>query len=316
MNFLTKTFKKQKLPVVFLDKTSHPNIMSEQKINVILSPSFYWVKRESLPARSVFGAKKLLPFVFEPILPPGNYSYHALKKGDAFDVFAYEDSSIISFLESVGIKTSQIEGIYFAQNEIEQSDRPIQISDEAAMICVGGIWSVVPLRYVQNPSLAADFLGNDLQEKISIDLFKNFVLPQDQLNKVIFSIVALILIFGFDYFFLQKEFGRQMLTQYKIIDEYSLPKTSIELQSLKGELLETQAAQENLRLNIKNLLSLSLADKEKFIRLEAKSGSKIYFEIILKEPKRAEELKSEISSKCRLLSLKVVDSTLRGEIGL
>lgn len=317
MNFPTKIFQKQKLPILFIDKTSKPSILSENKINVILSPSFYWVKKESLPVKSAYKAKKFLPSLFESILPEGNYSYHAIKKDDGFEVFAYDDAAIISYFEQNGIKTSQIEGVYFAQIQIPPQEEPFLINDQVSMVCNDGIWSIIPSKYVKNANEISKVLQNvTLKEKISIDLFKNFVLPQEQLNKIIASFVVLILIFAAEHFILQKEFKNQIMNQFKILDDYSLPKTSIELQSQKNSLLEEESSQEALRLAVKKLLNLPLLDGEKFIKIEGKKGSKISFSIILKEPKRGEILKEAIPKELKILSLKVVDSTLRGEVGL
>lgn len=318
MSFLTKVFSKHPPATLFLDKTSKPVVLDDQKIDIILSPCFYWVKKESLPAKSAYSAKKLLPSIFESVLPEGNYSYHAIKNGDEFEIFAYDDSLIVSALEEKGIKTSQIEGVYFAQTSIPPQEAAISISDEAAMVCQNGIWSLVPSKYVKDPVEISQIIQKipRSKEKISLDLFKDFVLPQEQLNKVIVSFLALIVVFGFDYWLLKEEFKKQMLTQYKIIDDYGLPKTSIELQSLQGELLEVQSAQENLRTGVKNLLLLPLEAGEKFTSIEAKSGSKISFSITLKEPKRAEKIKEELAKNSRVLSLKVIDSSLKGEVGL
>ena len=64
------------LTTLFLDKEAQP-VNVQGKIDLILSPSLYWFRAESLPVKTVFQARKLAPSVFDAIIPEGTYSYHA-----------------------------------------------------------------------------------------------------------------------------------------------------------------------------------------------------------------------------------------------
>jgi hypothetical protein len=78
---------------LFLDPASKEQLIydTSKKVNIILSPSLYWVKKMSLPVTNVREVKKLLPSIFEDSLPVGHYSYTAYKHGEDFMLFAYED---------------------------------------------------------------------------------------------------------------------------------------------------------------------------------------------------------------------------------
>jgi hypothetical protein len=112
---LTKFNKKHK--TFFLD-TSSPHNNIDEPVNIILSPSLYWVKRLLLPVQKASEVKKLLRSIFEDILPPGNYNYSAYRDGEYFFTFAYDDKLIIDTLEEKGISISNVVGVYFAQKEL------------------------------------------------------------------------------------------------------------------------------------------------------------------------------------------------------
>ncbi|MEA2091565.1 MAG: hypothetical protein U9O83_04260 [Campylobacterota bacterium] len=110
-----------KLTTLFLDPNSESSYSAIKgaKVNIILSPSLYWVKKLSLPVKYLRDAKKLLPSLFEDTLPKGNYSYTAYKSGDEFLIFAYEDKYILETLSKEGISLSNVANVYFAQSEMQ-----------------------------------------------------------------------------------------------------------------------------------------------------------------------------------------------------
>ena len=78
------------LKTLFLDPHSEIE-HTDEKVNIILSPALYWVKRQTLPVKYIRDAMKLLPSIFEESVPEGHYSYSAYKDGDTFVLFAYDD---------------------------------------------------------------------------------------------------------------------------------------------------------------------------------------------------------------------------------
>lgn len=314
MNLVIKNIFAKKYPTVFIDRQSQPALIGDGEINIILSPSFYWFKSEDLPVKSAFSAKKLLPSIFESVLPDGQYGYHAVKKEGRFDLFAFDDSDIVKTLEDIGFKTSQIKGIYFAQNEIPPSQTPYKISQNSAMIYANNGWLCVPLSCVNDAEPIENILPSiEPKEEIAVNFFKDFAIPEGSLYKLIAAFVFLIAVFGAQNFILNQELKKELLTKYKIMDDYALPKTAIELESLKGELLDFEQTQIKLRSAIKKTISLPLIEGEKFVELTAKKNS-IIFSISLKEAKRAEDLKDAISKIGKISSLKVADLTLIAEV--
>lgn len=314
---LTKDFLHKKHPLLFVDKTSKITLLIDEPIDIILSPSFYWVRKEELPVKSVYAAKKLVASIFEPILPEGNYSYHVVKRDGFFELFAYDDVFIVSTLEAKGIKTSQINAIYFIQNEINTQEKSVTINESVGMLNTNGIWSILPVQYLHDGVPLETILKTveRPKEKISIDVFKNFVLEEGQLYKIIACFVALMMIYGVEHWSLKREFSVASITQYKIMDDYNLPKTSMQLEGLRRDLLAEEKSQTLLRQEIKQMLSLPLLEGERWSELSVKKNS-VALSIELKDPKRAEELKKIIAQKSQINSIKVVDTTLHIEVKL
>lgn len=314
---LTKDFLHKKHPLLFVDKTSKITLLIDEPIDIILSPSFYWVRKEELPVKSVYAAKKLVASIFEPILPEGNYSYHVVKRDGFFELFAYDDVFIVSTLEAKGIKTSQINAIYFIQNEINTQEKSVTINESVGMLNTNGIWSILPVQYLHDGVPLETILKTieRPKEKISIDIFKNFVLEEGQLYKIIACFVALMMIYGVEHWSLKREFSVASITQYKIMDDYNLPKTSMQLEGLRRDLLSEEKSQTLLRQEIKQMLSLPLLEGERWSELSVKKNS-VALSIELKDPKRAEELKKIIAQKSQINSIKVVDTTLHIEVKL
>ena len=69
---------RSKAKAFFVDVNS-PSYLLEAPVNVILSPSMYWVKRVTLPVKYLYEVKSLIPSLFEENLPEGKYSYSAYR---------------------------------------------------------------------------------------------------------------------------------------------------------------------------------------------------------------------------------------------
>ncbi len=68
---VTKLFNRSSV-IGLIDKyTAKVNV--KDRINIILTPSYYWVKRAVLEVPFTFQALKYAPSIFEGILPEGHF---------------------------------------------------------------------------------------------------------------------------------------------------------------------------------------------------------------------------------------------------
>jgi len=120
----------------------------DEKVNLILSPSLYWVKKLSLPLKKASEAKKILPSLFEDTLPDGEYSYYVYKEGEDFFAFAYNDKEILELIEQKGLSASNIKNIYFAQSELGFIDGAKKINDTESIYNKDGIIILLPCCWI------------------------------------------------------------------------------------------------------------------------------------------------------------------------
>jgi len=102
---------------VFLCKDTKINAV--EKIDIILSPEFYWVRLFDIPVKTVSQARHVLPTLFEDILENvKELSYQVVKqKDDKFLCFAYENKKIFEAIKDSGVNLSLVNAVYFGQNE-------------------------------------------------------------------------------------------------------------------------------------------------------------------------------------------------------
>ena len=252
---------KNSYKTIFLDPFME-SVQVEGKVNIVLSPSLYWVKKISLPVKYVREVKKLLPSLFEDILPAGHYSYYAYKEGDEYMVFAYEDKIILELMAEKGISPSGVASISFAQSEFSSLEGAYTIDDKQILMIKDGIVIVVPSYWVKE---AVPLLLDNLKpykHTIVLQQF-NHILKKSGFYKIGFVLLFLIIII----------FGEWLITRNKathiadqrslIFTKYDLKPTMMQNRAINTELRKVYEKQTKLREYIGIFLKLHLAKGEK-----------------------------------------------------
>jgi len=294
---------------LFINKQENVTLRSE-KVNIVLSPAYYWFKEEKLPAKTVAQAKKLLPSIFDGTIPEGEYSYEAIKHEDQFWIFAYNDALIVAKLTQLGIKASQINQIYFAQSECSNLLEPLQVDESFALVSNDNILSMVPLQYFESTMSYEDYFKTHTFTKhhISLNFFQNSFIDEKYIYRLMGIAVAFIFIYFANYLILRADLKEVLTKQYAMTQKYKLPQTSFELNGIKRSLTSKESEQLTYRKNVKKLLSLSLNAGEYFEKLTVET-KKASCEIHMKDPKRAEAIKKSLQKSFQVTSAKVVDNT-------
>ena len=132
-------------------------VKKSSKYDLVLSPQFYIVKREKLPVKYAFQAKKLAPSVMEDLLPSEfGYEYVVRKDGDDWLLFAYKPKEIENFLQGCcQIPPHKIGQIYFAdQLKPVLKKMPIGIDEYNALTLVDDTATIVPRRMLESDRYA------------------------------------------------------------------------------------------------------------------------------------------------------------------
>ncbi len=262
-----------KLPTLFLDPHSdYPELKS--KVNVILSPSLYWVKKMTLPVKRVRDAIKLLPSIFEDILPEGNYSYFAYKSDDDFFIFAYNDKLILDTLSKKGISTSNISKIYFAQSEIEDIDGALKINETQSIYIKNDLLILVPCCWIEEKGNLDLTKVEHTKSNITLAQFSHIV-DNKSIYKIGAILLILILLIGSEYFITASKTSIVTLQKEELFDKYKLKSTMFQNRALLKKYKTVHASQAKIREIISYFLSLSLKGNEKitFVNLKNKKIS-------------------------------------------
>lgn len=297
--------------LVFVDKESVVGEL-KPKSTLILSPSFYWVKRERLPVKYSFEVKKLLPSIFDTFLPEGEYNYKFIKAEDReYILIAYSDKEIVANLRQLGIKDSMIGDIYFAQTEFSDISKPLQISTNYALIEQNGVICRIPLSFVA----AYDDISTLLREKrtskhrVNINIFTHSIIDTKSIKKLSVLFLIVILSLFAKYFLYQEQLSSFEEKRASISKQYGLPVTQIQLDALKRSLARDNSAEMEIRRKISHVLETPITKNEFFHKFVIDKRS-IRFEVALREPKRAEILKEYLQKEITIEKIRVVDNIM------
>jgi len=302
---LLSSIKKERRKLLFIHKQERIEPI-EERVDIILSPAYYWFKEESLPAKSVAQAKKLAPSVFDGAIPDGTYSYAAIKKEGTFWLFAYNDALIAARLDALGIAAAKIGDIYCAQTEFIDIERPVAIDEKSVLIKTDDKISIAPAAYAADAIPMERFLQEHTPSKhaLHVNLFQNSLIEEKYLYRLIALLVAVIVVYFANYMLLKRSYKAQLVEKMRIAQEYDLPQTSFELKALQRSLTSKHKRELRFRRDFKKLLTIALRPKEHIreIAIEQKRAS---VAITLQNVKRAEAIKDEIAKRFTIKSAKV-----------
>jgi hypothetical protein len=257
---------------VFLNPSSGKVISLEKgkKVDIILSPSLYWVKKVTLPIKSVREVKKLLPSIFEESLPEGHYSYYAYKSEDDFIAFAYEDKKILEAIHEAGITTAQIGALYFAQSEFEEIQTVVQVSDTSALYVKEKLLLLAPLTWFKEcEKLALDSLKLS-KHKISLQQYGHIIDPKSLYKiGVLLSLFALIL--GGELFIAKSKLDSIEVKKAEIFSKYKLQSSTLQNESALKKYTKIYTTQIKLRKYLSLFLKLPLNKTQKIILVDYKN---------------------------------------------
>ena len=139
MNFLGNTNE------LILVDSDMKHVTKTHPVNVMLTPQFYTLKRESLPVKYAYQAKRVAASLFEGLLEEkAEYQYFVYKEEDEWVFIAYDLEKIQSFLASKGLEAEHVAKIFFAQQSATSFSSPVLLGDSQALVNMDGTIVMVP----------------------------------------------------------------------------------------------------------------------------------------------------------------------------
>ena len=251
-------FKQEKI-TLFLDphRSYTQEDLTDKKINIILSPSLYWVKKLDLPVNSLREIKKLLPSVFEDMLPEGHYSYHAYKVDDGFIAFAYEDKKILELLQNKGIEIHKVAGFYFAQGELCHDQQPLQVNDTQVLTRKDSIVILTPLSW--HKEVEALSLHNHTPHSKPITMQQyGHIIDTKSLFIVMGLLVVFIGVLGAEIWVTNAKVSKLEDAKSQLFHRYNLKATTMQNKAILSKYTAIHTKQLTLREILASLLKLRL----------------------------------------------------------
>lgn len=221
-----------KIKKIFL--CSNMKIYENSKVDIILSPEFYWVRIFDIPVKNITQAKAVLPSLFEDILlKVGELSYQVIKLEDGkYLCFAYINKKIFEAIKNSGISLSLVNAVYFAQNECNDF-RQFSVEDKSFLYTDDNILVKVPNEMLSQKVELNDFVENInfSSNKIDIKLYNNLLSPKQ--IKTVLIICSIISVVNFSKYFIYKsEISNQEKKIEDIRSSNNLPASSIQTDSI------------------------------------------------------------------------------------
>lgn len=213
---------------------SNMKIDETSKVDIILSPEFYWVRVFDIPVKNITQAKAVIPALFEDILHEvSELSYQVIKSDEnKYLCFAYINKKIFEAVKNSGINLSLVNAIYFAQNECKDF-RQFGIDDKSFLYTSDDILVKVPNEMLSQKVVLNDFIENInlSSNKIDIKLYNN-LLSSKQIYMVLIICTIIFTINFSKYFVYENEISKLDEKIEDIRSSNNLPSSSIQIDSI------------------------------------------------------------------------------------
>jgi hypothetical protein len=213
---------------------SNMKIDEISKVDIILSPEFYWVRVFDIPVKNITQAKAVIPALFEDVLQEvSELSYQVIKSDEnKYLCFAYINKKIFEAVKDSGINLSLVNAIYFAQNECRDF-RQFCVDDKSFLYTSDDILVKVPNEVLTQKVVLNDFIENInlSSNKIDIKFYNNF-LSSKQIYMVLIICTIISIINFSKYFVYKNEISKLDKKIEKIKVSNNLPSSTIQIDSI------------------------------------------------------------------------------------
>ena len=288
---------KRETVTLLLDPLNEQEIEYDRskKVRIILSPALYWVKRVALPIKYLYQVKKLIPSIFEDILPEVKYTFTAYKDGDEYLLFAYQDIQILKLLKLNSINPADVASIHFAQNELLDETRAYAINKTQSIYTKDDTLVLVPTDWLEE-SAVLNLEDVQLSNKtIKLQQYGHIV-DNNSLYKIVAILVALVVIVTMENFITSSKADKIAQEKNKLTSKYKLQATMMQNRSTLRKYDKIYRTQNSLRDRISNVLSTRL-DKGQSIELVEYKEKVLNVSIAGITKNRASKLLNTLKSK-------------------
>lgn len=290
---------------------SNTKIYENSKVDIILSPEFYWVRIFDIPVKNIVQAKAVLPTLFEDILlKVKELSYQVIKLEDnKYLCFAYINKKIFEAIKNSGINLSLVNAVYFAQNECKDF-RQFIVEDKSFLYTDDNILVKVPNEMLSQKVDLNEFIHSVTlsSNKIDIKLYNNFLNTKQIVLVLIICSIVSVLNFS-KYFSYKNEISKQDEKIQEIRALNNLPNSSIQTDSIINS--NKKLAQKEL--NKREAIFYILSNNKIEIKDISLENDVLEINVLNTDKKKTEEY---ISSKYKIISSSISGLNLNIKVQL
>jgi len=233
-------------------------ISVEGRVNIVLTPQFYTVKREDLPVKYHYQAKRIAPSLFEGLLAnDGRYEYFVFKENAQWVFIAYNPQEIRAFLVEKGMAIENLSKIYFAQQIPEAFTPPIVLSEREALLTIDGNVVLIPPTMLQtDPGKALFDYGITPKSGITLASQSSVLLTQKE--SIVFTTLFLVFagIFFLEGWHYSQNIQKQEQEMQRLLDAYPALQSKMQRESIALKYRKIDTREREKREIIKKLASL------------------------------------------------------------
>ena len=253
--------------------TKHFNEEIKEKVDVILSPQFYWVKKIDV-AKNIFEAKKIAKNIFK--LDQNEYIFEVFKIDNKFFAFAIKKDLRLN------IDKKYISSIRLAQIELYNYDC-IYIDKNHSIKKIDDILFCFPTVEEDCPKID-EILKNIKLSKHKINIYNQLNIDNSILIFSILSLLFFNLFFILGIFSYSKDLSK-LNNKFNSLRKYNLPLTTFQLDSIYSSLKETDEKEKKIKRAlsvftkspVKNYIKLSFNGKYYDVEINTTKNLDTYF---------------------------------------
>ena len=305
------------------DTTTYTPSTKKEKISIILSPFFYWVRRFMIPTESLSSALEIVPNLFDEYFDTTGYSFYLIRiEKHSYLAFAYNEQMLIRRLQKANIPLKKIKNIYFAHNELLSYIKDENRDDPSVLFSYNNEYYAyhdtllvkIPSNFIDTSShlVVVDPSTIPLSNhSFHLNSYQKFKTNQPMLYGTIFLFLFgfLFLIQGIIHYKASFDFPQKIVS---IQSQHNLPSTLIETRSLLDGFKKTQNNLENYQNAIQYLLSI---DTSSLVMIESLVIDHSTIEVIYKR-ESIEQVTQYIKAKYKKANISQTSDAVKVRITL
>ncbi len=182
---------------LYLIYTSMKHVNISYSVNVMLTPQFYTLKKEVLPIRFAYQAKRIAPSIFDGLIEENRqYDYMVWKEGEEWIFLAYDVEMIVSFLKTKGFVQENISKLFFTQQSADLFHKPLLFGKDKVLISLDNTVVMLPKEALDKKDNPSSIFNNTFTPKTGVALKGSygsiFNLKQVAMFVTLFVLFALI----------------------------------------------------------------------------------------------------------------------------